>query len=264
LRTTVRQIEHIIVKVKYPAELFQFLTETLDLPVSWPLKTVGGLVTSGGVFLGNINLEVLHAGLFFRLIGAIPRKEGIVGIAFDPWGSLENIVNELDEIGIAHSVLKPFELKGRGTRKTLWTSLNLVNILPGHQIFYRKFSEEIDERRLKPINEFKKRKGGNLGIDYVKEIVIGYKNESVMEEWKKLLICENVGEQYYANLRLGPGIRFVKHNNNSILSMLIKVKSLENVREFLIKNDLAGTISDNEINIKTEKVQGLEIRLCEL
>ena len=52
----IRRIDHIMVRTDTPANLYSFLTETLRLPVAWPLATRGG-VTSGGVGFGNVNVE---------------------------------------------------------------------------------------------------------------------------------------------------------------------------------------------------------------
>lgn len=263
MRTTIKQVDHVIVKSKFPLKFFEFFTETLEVPVAWPLKTVRGLIVNGAVYLGNINLEVIKAGLLFELMGAIPRRYGIVGIAFEPNGSLENITKELDVAGISRSSIKPFRVKAGKKDVELWNSLNLKKVLPGAQIFYRKYSQGFDEKRIKPKNEFKKRNGGPAGIEYVKEIVIGYAGESILEEWKKLLYCEEQGDSWYISFKNGPAIRLVKSDKTFIKALLIKVSSLESAKEFLISKNSVGSISENEISINPEMVEGIEIRLCQ-
>ena len=47
-----------MVRADDPSKLYAFFTETLRLPVAWPLATRGG-VTSGGAGFGNANVEVV-------------------------------------------------------------------------------------------------------------------------------------------------------------------------------------------------------------
>jgi hypothetical protein len=54
----VRQIDHIMIRADVPDRLYAFFTQTLQLPVAWPLSTRGS-VASGAVGFGNVNVEVI-------------------------------------------------------------------------------------------------------------------------------------------------------------------------------------------------------------
>ena len=57
-RQVVKQLDHIIARVDDAEPLFKFLSEALQLPVAWPLRSYPSF-TSGGIALGNLYLEVL-------------------------------------------------------------------------------------------------------------------------------------------------------------------------------------------------------------
>ncbi|HSW38776.1 MAG TPA: hypothetical protein VLL97_04720, partial [Acidobacteriota bacterium] len=48
----IRQVDHILVESGNPGALFGFFTDTLQLPIAWPLAENHGYV-SGGVGAGN-------------------------------------------------------------------------------------------------------------------------------------------------------------------------------------------------------------------
>jgi hypothetical protein len=54
----VRQIDHIVIRTDVTERLYAFFTDTLQLPIAWPLA-VRGTVASGAVGFGNVNVEVI-------------------------------------------------------------------------------------------------------------------------------------------------------------------------------------------------------------
>src|SRR5688572_25062579 len=58
-RPPVVQIDHVMIRVDDPSKFYAFFTDTLALPVAWPLATRGG-VTSGGASFGNANIEAIQ------------------------------------------------------------------------------------------------------------------------------------------------------------------------------------------------------------
>ena len=54
----VHQIDHILIASSDPNALFSLLTGTLQLPVAWPMTDYGAFA-SGGVGVGNTNLEII-------------------------------------------------------------------------------------------------------------------------------------------------------------------------------------------------------------
>ena len=56
----VKQVDHILIASSEAKELFTLLSDTFQFPVVWPMSDYGGFA-SGGVAVGNVNLEVLRA-----------------------------------------------------------------------------------------------------------------------------------------------------------------------------------------------------------
>ena len=54
----VRQVDHILIASSGAKELFSLLSDTFQFPVAWPMSDYGNFA-SGGVAVGNVNLEVL-------------------------------------------------------------------------------------------------------------------------------------------------------------------------------------------------------------
>jgi hypothetical protein len=98
----VKQIDHILVASHEAKKLFRLLSETLQLPVVWPMSDYGGF-SSGGVAVGNVNIEVLRGSE--SAIGA--PKSRFIGFALEP-APLQTSLPELDVRRIAHESPRHF------------------------------------------------------------------------------------------------------------------------------------------------------------
>jgi hypothetical protein len=95
-----------------------FFTETLQLPVAWPLATRGG-VTSAGVGFGNVNVEAI------KFPAQKPSKAQLVGFGFEP-SRLAECLTELERRGIRYGEPRPFVVtQPDGSKKTLFTNVTL-------------------------------------------------------------------------------------------------------------------------------------------
>ena len=81
----VRQIDHIMIRTDVPERLYAFFTETLQLPIAWPLA-VRGTVASGAVGFGNVNVEVIKFPEQSR------SQAQFVGFGFEPTPLVQCIV----------------------------------------------------------------------------------------------------------------------------------------------------------------------------
>jgi hypothetical protein len=131
----IKQLDHVIVRVDDPQSLFKLFSETFGLPVAWPLKS-HPVFTSGGIVLGNVNLEILRVGR-----APVPSSNGPTGaarfcaLAFEVGeageaDSLTDIVRELGGRGIPHTPVLPYVQKQADGRKvTLWFNVMLGKLL---------------------------------------------------------------------------------------------------------------------------------------
>ncbi|MBI9045799.1 MAG: hypothetical protein JEZ06_15010 [Anaerolineaceae bacterium] len=99
----IKQVDHLIIRVLNPNNLFNFLTNILQLPISWDI-TSDGNVTSCGVFVGNINFEIIQY--------KIPPKNIVsnaqfFGIAFLPH-NFDRSLEELKTINFPHGPPIPY------------------------------------------------------------------------------------------------------------------------------------------------------------
>jgi hypothetical protein len=98
-RRAVKQLDHLIVRADDPQPLFKLLSETLQLPVAWPLRSYPSF-TSGGVALGNLYLEILSCAPQSDSSRNSPDAR-FAAVAFEV-GSLRESLKELDRRRIPH------------------------------------------------------------------------------------------------------------------------------------------------------------------
>lgn len=256
----INQIDHILVQTKYAKETFNVLVKVLDLPIAWDIKDFKNIFISGGICFGNINIEILNYEKVLRDQKIVPDKEGSIGIAFEPINSIEETVMELNKQGLKHGKIEPFNEHIHGKNKTLWTNLFMKKLLGESQIFFCKYEADIQKRRTRLSNDLKNRQGGKIKIESVKEIVIGYSQNEILEKWKKISSGE---EENIRSFECGPKIRFVKNAKNEILSILLKVESIDKAKKAIEDNELVLINEDNELLLKAVEIQNLGFKLCE-
>jgi catechol 2,3-dioxygenase-like lactoylglutathione lyase family enzyme len=268
----IRQVDHILIRADDPERLHSFFTKTLDLPVAWPLTPYKGF-TTGGVGFGNVNIEV------FRVAeqGSPPDKPTaarLVGIALEP-APLADCLSEQDKRGIAYGEKRPYDSpEPGGAKKKLWTTVILRQFSDGDRfahagtiVFLCEYSPDfwnVNEQRKRLREQLAARKGGPLGVDSVKEILIGTTDlEKATGLWQKLLDPTPASAPGVWQLGSGPAIRLVPAKENAIQGLVISVKSLAKAKAFLREKGLLGNNSDKEANVEPSKIEGLNIRLVE-
>jgi hypothetical protein len=93
------KIDHVGVCMQGAEEAFRFCHDRLALPVAWPFAHYGA-ARSGGIGLGNLNLEFLDPGLPFL---AARQPAGIGLVAFEPAPrTIDDLTAALDYRGVPH------------------------------------------------------------------------------------------------------------------------------------------------------------------
>lgn len=263
----VRRIDHIMIRLDHPAKLYAFFTDTLRLPVAWPLATRGG-VTSGAVGVGNTNIEAI------QFPGQQSSHAKLVGFGFEPT-PLAECLDELDRRGITYGKPRPFVLtEPGGSVKTLFTNVTLQQFSDADRpvdatihIFLSEYSAtyvDVEKRRARLRRELQESGGGPLGITGVKEVIVGSTDlEGATKLWKKLLKPNVPASPDVWPVGDGPAIRVVRAKENKLQGLVISVLSLPRAKAFLRERGLLGPVTRKRATIDSSKIEGLNIQLTE-
>lgn len=304
-QSIVKYVDHISILVHDIRELFSFFTDTLNLPVVWPVASYGPIL-SGIVSVGNANIEVFQYGSQKKVLKENIIRARIYAIAFGPHDLLTSL-SQLAARDIPHS--PPIPLWGSttdGYRGKLWTNIliggllgrrsftfqisrllrgntnfsRIVGMLIGWisgirwaQSFIRKalgeniillteYNHRVSHASTDIINQHGTQDSRSLGIIAVKEVIIGLQNfEEKLHRWQDLISPNAPTAQGVWQLGQGPVIRLVPASLDSIQTLLLRIRSLDQARDFLARKNFLGKVSDDHISIDPIKIQGLDIRL---
>lgn len=267
LAPPVRRIDHIMIRMENPDKFYAFVTQTLRLPVAWPLATRGG-VTSGAVGLGNTNIEAI------QFPGQQPSHAKLVGFGFEP-SPLAECLDELDRRGITYGEPRPFVVTEQGgSVKTLFTNVTLRQFSDTDRpvdatmhIFLSEYSAayvDVEKRRARLRRELQESGGGPLGITGVKEVIVGTTDlDGATRLWKRLLRPNPASAPGLWTVGDGPAIRVVRAKENRLQGLIISVLSLPQAKAFLRERGLLGPVTRKRVTIDSSKIQGLNIQLIE-
>ena len=264
----VRQIDHIMIRADDPGALYAFFTEILKLPVAWPMVSPRPGVTTGGVGFGNVNVEAIN----FPEQKRRSSPAELLGFALEPV-SLRESLAELDRRGISYGELRPLVSTGQdGAKNTLWTNVTLRQFSDTDgpadasvHIFLSEYSAayvDVQERRARLRKQLVQGAGGPLGVEAVKEVVVGVTDlERAGGLWQKLFDPTPLSGSNSWQIGSGPAVRLVKAEENAVRELVISVASLPQAKAFLLEAGLLGFDSEEEATIESSKIYGLNIRV---
>lgn len=264
----IRQIDHIMIRTGSPQQLYAFFTETLELPVAWPITSPRAGVVTGGVGFGNVNVEAI------QFPGQTDSRPRLVGFAFEPSG-LEESLSELNRRGITVGQPRPLTAVGPdGSKSTLWTNVTLPQFSDADSsasatmhIFLSEYSPSyvnVEQRRFRLREQLVERNGGPLGVVDVKEVIIGATDvEMARRLWQRLLDPAGSAASHTWQVGDGPAIRLVSAAEDRIQTLVVRVASLDRAKAFLRNRQLLGAESDGQAAIDPSKIGGVDIRLVE-
>ena len=262
----VRRVDHIMIRAANPRELYAFFTETMQLPVAWPLTSPREGVVTGGVGVGNVNLEAI------QFPGQREQQPRLLGFAFEPL-SLDESLRQLTLRGLAAGVRR--EILGtrpNGSKGVLWTNVTLQQFSdsddPAHgtvHVFLSEYSPayvDIGQRRDRLRKQLVANGGGPLGILDLKEIVIGVKDlDAARRIWERLLQPAPSPDMNTWQVGDGPAIRLISAPQGRMHSLILRVASLDKAKAFLRNNRLLGAETDGMVTIDPSRVWGVDLRL---
>ncbi len=266
-----RRIDHVLLKASSPQELFALASQTLELPVAWPFTDYGGFA-SGGVWLGDANLEVLGAG---STHGA-PRAR-LRGLALEPAG-LESSLKSLNERGVRLGRPSPYRAQdASGARVTLWTTVALPSVSnDALEVFLCEYADDQAPKHMASSAQLRERGGGPLGIVALDAVVCGATDLALARErWEQLLgPCSSESLQANAphgpaatsvewRLAAGPTFRLVSAAADELVELVVRVESLERARRFLAARELLEELRSGELILASPVLRGARIRLVQ-
>jgi hypothetical protein len=264
----IRQIDHIMIRTGNPHALYALFTETLQLPVAWPMTSPRAGVTTGGVSFGNVNVEAI------QLPGQNEAQPRLVGFALEP-SSLNDSMTELTRRGITVGERRPLIAAGSaGSQNTLWTNVTLRSFSDSDSpadatmhIFLSEYSPayvNVEERRARVRRQLVASGGGPLGVVEVKELIIGTIDvASARQLWQRLLDPTPSSGPNRWQIGNGPAVRLVSATENKVRTLVIRVASLNRATKFLRDNQLLGTDPEGQPTINLSKVGDLDFRLVD-
>lgn len=269
LDVLVRQVDHITLNADEPEQLFRLFTETLGLPVVASFRSIevaaSRMILTGLVGFDSINVELAHAP---------GRQPGLMGVALEPSGSVSDLVAGLDAQGLEHGAPASQYVKdSSGKERLAYTNTSMISLLPGG-IFFCRYdaaymqsqygAADTGERRARAQRELQNHDGGPLGIQSIVELGIGVRDiTAAKRDWRILLGSPQAGEEFVWQLGAGPAIRLVAAQEDHLVLLRMKVKSLERARAFLKRENLLGLDTGHELALERSRVGSADIRLVE-
>src|SRR5688572_10045266 len=262
----VRQVDHIMIRSANPPELYAFFTETMRLPVAWPLTSPREGVLTGGVGVGNVNLETI------QIPGQTEQQPRFLGFALEP-PALDESLRQLTRRGL--STGRRREIAGSradGSKGVLWTNVTLQEFSdsddPAHgmvHIFLSEYSPayvDVGQRRERLRQQLAASGGGALGVVDVKEVVVGVRDLDMARSlWQRLLEPAPSSGPNSWRVGDGPAIRLVPAPQDGMQALVIRVASLDRAKAFLRDNRLLGAETEGQATIDPSKIGGLDLRL---
>jgi hypothetical protein len=271
----IKRVDHIIMRVSQVDEarrVMSLFADTLQLPVAWsPSPIYGGRSYAGQVWGGNIALQV----------SAILDRTGVGsgGIVLEP-SSLVAALDELARRGITHANPGGHTVTDvNGQKQTYWNTAELDQLCsPSTQVGLCEYqpavfrlpasgtpnAESMAQAGEMLQQELARRNGGPLGVQYVEEVVVGASDLAMSRRlWQKALDPWQMTADGVWQVGDGPALRVVPTSEDGMQAWVIKVRSLEQARDFLAERDLVAQDTEESVTLKIEGFSAFAIKLVE-
>jgi hypothetical protein len=131
----------------------------------------------------------------------------------------------------------------------------------GERPFWSEFGDH-DNKRAEDLARLRASTGGALGLERVKEVVVGVRDfRKARALWSKLYAPAREIASGVWEIDDGPALRLVESDSDSIQSLALRVSSLERAETHLRESGMIGTVKDDELTINPAKLEGLLVRL---
>lgn len=214
-------IDHVTtVQADRPARQIFSALSRLGLFVVWPYASYGGFA-SGGVRLGNLNLEVIGTSGDAPAAGVAGSGEGggwprqLVSLA--P-ASLQGLPAQLDQRGVLHGEPLPFSLAPGG--EPLYTTVGLPGLGgPGLAVQFCAYPEGPRTQTVPPRDL--------AGVQQVDRVVLGASDVgAARQRWAALLAPPGAGPAEVWQPGYGPALEVRPAGADAVLEVVLRVRSL--------------------------------------
>jgi hypothetical protein len=267
----IKRVCHIILRVPEAEDarnVMSLFADTFQLPVAWaPSPVYGGRGFAGQVSAGNVPLT-FSAPLI---------QPGC--IVFEP-DSLAAALDELERRGITHGESGTYAVTGPdGREQRYWTAVELdplctpstvVSVCEYTPAVFRDpahgtpNAKSVAESREILKQELDRRNGGPLGVQHVKEVVVGAIDLAESRRlWQKLLDPRPMSDDGVWQVGEGPAIHLVPAAEDGVQAWVIKVRSLDQARGFLAEHDLLRDDPEGRVTLKIEQFDAFDIEFVE-
>jgi len=256
----IRQVDHVLIASSDADELFTLLADKFQLPVAWPIANYGR-ITSGGVAVGNVNLEIIR----MPLLAEKTISAQFAGFAFEP-EPLQDSLEKLDAREIRHGPAVPLvTVDSEGSIVSPWNTVTLPDYSSNTLIvFLCEYTHDVPAKRQQLLEQLQSRGGGPLSVKSVEKIVIGAIDvQNSRDNWQRILYPLSPSSQGVWKFESGPAIQVIPANKDGIIELVINVRSLAQARDFLESQGLLGINRQDELTLAGSYLQGLTIRLVE-
>lgn len=246
----VRAVDHVVVRTSTLPTLWALFTEVLGLPVAWPVATYPGF-TTGGIHLGNLNLELLDLG--------DEAATDLYGLVLEP-DSLPGVMAELRRRGAEPSEPRDQcgEQEGRPVR--LWTNVDLQAFCGSSQLVYLCDYAPWIKGLLHRVGTAGPL--GRVGLRGVEEVVLESADPADLQaRWQRLLAPARFEADGRCPLGLGPALRIRRGPETRIGELVLRVASLDVARHALDALGLRGLEGPEGLHFDAARSEGLPLRL---
>ena len=253
----VTRIDHFYAESAAFQELLRFFKNTLQLPEAWPDQDYGSFAT-GAVSLGNITFEVL------RFATSPVDGASFGGIALEPVGDTESLVEWLTTAGVPHGIPSAFPPNG----PAFFINTTITRLSSGAtRVFVCDYRDRqrIHAGQAAWAAELAERNGGPLGILGVLELRLEATDvEGTRTAWSGLMATtEQNGDEVLVRFQAGPAIRIIRGPADRLAGVALSVRSLAAATTFLDAAGLSERSATGELRIARDAVGGLELSLVE-
>ena len=260
-------VDHFFATSSEPEVLFKFFRDTLSLPQVWDFKNFGDFA-SGGVWMGNVEFEVVT----WKPPQGQKLPTEFAGIAFEPVGYTDSLVEELDRRAIKHGKPEPTLMKDQEGRQYVgWinTGLDGPGGIPPSNVSIFVYDSTSKEKKAARNDRsdaaLQKSQGGPLGVLAVKELSIGVVDlKAARVKWRMLLDRPDQESGDLYKFSQGPAVRLFAAPTDGFKSIVLQVRSLRKAKEFLAQRNLLKKSRDKTVAIDPVAIGGLLIILEEI